>query len=102
MATSIIKQTYDDMLVRIANNTYIGKHIMGVKNKQLTFTQGIATWDISNWVSSSEAFGFFFFPYNADEIGVMHIVVNDGIAKFNSETTTLSGDRYVDLLILFP
>lgn len=102
MATSTIKYPYVNNMALLVDNSFIGKRILSRRNDQLTFTNGIATKDISSSYNGSQAFGFFFFPYNANNVGVMHITVNDGVAKFDTEGTTNSGELYVDWLILLP
>lgn len=86
----------------MASNSYIGKSMLTARNDQLTFANGTATKDISSIYRGSESFGFFFFPYNANDVGVMHIMVNNGVATFNTEGTNTSGTRYVNWLILLP
>lgn len=94
--------TQFNKMVCIAGDSYIGRHMRTVRNDQLTFTDGKATKDISSFHSGSEAFGFFFFTYNANNIGVMPITVNNGVATFNTEGSTLNGQRYVNWMILLP
>lgn len=91
-----------DEVVNVVSPFYIGKSIIAARNNQLTFTNGIATRDISNIYNGSEAFGFFFFPYNANTVGIMHVSVTDGIAKFDSEGTIIQGKHYINWVIFLP
>lgn len=103
MASSVIKKPLGkEDVVNVASPSYIGKTIISSRNDQLTFTNGKATKDISNIYNGTEAFGFFFFPYNANEVGVMRILVTNGVADFNTDGTTLQGQRYVNWMIFLP
>lgn len=101
-SSSFNKPLSKNEVVNVVSPSYIGKSIISVRNNQLTFTNGRATRDISNIYNGSEGFGFFFFPYHPNEIGIMHVVVEDGIAKFNTEETTIQGQQYVDWVIFLP
>ena len=101
-AINEVKNNIGSNVVKIAEGSFIGKKILTRRNDQLTFSNGVATKDISSNYSGSEAFGFFMFPYNANEVGLMHIIVNNGVATFNTEGTSINGQRYVNWLILLP
>lgn len=101
-SSSFNKPLSKDEVVNVVSPFYIGKTIIAARTNLLTFTDGRATRDISNIYNGSEGFGFFFFPYRANEIGIMHVVVEDGIAKFNTEGTTIQGQQYVNWVIFLP
>ena len=101
-SSSFNKPLSKDEVVNVVSPSYIGKSIISARNDQLTFTNGIATRDISNIYNGSEAFGFFFFPYNDNQVGVMHIFVDSGVAWFKTEGTTIQGQRYVNWMIFLP
>lgn len=101
-SSSFNKPLSNNEVVNVVSPSYIGKSIISGRNDQLTFTNGIATKDISNIYNGTEAFGFFFFPYNSNAVGVMHIRVTNGVAEFNTEGTTLQGQYYVNWMIFLP
>lgn len=101
-AINEVKNNIGRNVVQMADISFIGKKLLTRRNDQLTFTNGTATKDISSIYSGSESFGFFMFPYNANDVGLMHIIVNNGVATFNTEGTSINGQRYVNWLILLP
>lgn len=99
MANSVIKNNkYPDMVKAI---NYIGHRIMVWRNVNLSFTNGVATDDVSSIYSGNEVVGFWYFPYNENEKGILPVSVSNGVVTFKAATST-TNNRYVNYVLFIP
>ena len=76
------------------------KKVFSLRNLQLTFTNGIAHFDFTNVIgTSNELLGFCIFPYNVIPNG--KVISKDGILTIQTNDTNVNGNYYVSIFVSF-
>ena len=76
------------------------KKVFSKRNLYLTFTNGIAHFDFTNVIGTSNALlGFCIFPYNRIPNG--RITSEDGILAIVTSDMDVNGDYYVSIFVIF-
>ena len=76
------------------------KKVFSWRNLQLTFTDGIAHFDFTNVIGTSNAlFGFCIFPYNSISNG--KVISENGILTIETNDTNVNGNYYVSIFVSF-
>ena len=74
--------------------------MFSLRNLQLTSTDGIAHFDFTNVIgTSNELLGFCIFPYNSISNG--KIMSENGILTIKTNDTDINGNYYVSIFVSF-
>ena len=75
------------------------KRILTFRNVNLTYTDGTATYDISDKIGrTNEVIGVATYPYN--RMTPSAVVANNGVLSINNVNTSISGSYYTNMIIL--